>query len=171
MFGTAGGHVHANGLAIELYGAGLIAGADPGRGSSYWQADHAEYYSQPPAHNTVIVNGKSTYRVGRGQIAMDLEVIEPASGAAALSPNFTFAQAAFRYPDPEARQPHTWPWFAPANGAGFISTCSAPGHNPRRISFTIIFITISASRSRFAMPPENRWPWRRAICWDRGTGH
>ena len=27
MFGTAGGHVHANGLAIELYGAGLILGA------------------------------------------------------------------------------------------------------------------------------------------------
>jgi Heparinase II/III-like protein len=107
MFGTAGGHVHANGLAIELYGAGLILGADPGRGSSYWQADHAEYYSQPPAHNTVIVNGKSSYRIGRGQIAMDLELIEPASGEPALSPNMGFAQAAFRYTNPEAQQQRT----------------------------------------------------------------
>ncbi|MGD0382018.1 MAG: heparinase II/III family protein [Thermoguttaceae bacterium] len=104
MFGTAGGHAHANGLAIELYGAGLILGADPGRGSSYWQADHAEYYSQPPAHNTVIVNGKSTYRSGRGQIAMDLELVEPASGDPAVSPNIGFAQAAFSYANPESRQ-------------------------------------------------------------------
>ncbi|MGA2061565.1 MAG: heparinase II/III family protein, partial [Thermoguttaceae bacterium] len=107
MFGTAGGHVHANGLAIELYGAGLILGADPGRGSSYWQADHAEYYSQPPAHNTVIVNGKSTYLIGRAQIAMDLELIEPASGEPAVSPNIGFAQAAFHYVSPEAQQQRT----------------------------------------------------------------
>jgi hypothetical protein len=107
MFGTAGGHVHANGLAIELYGTGLILGADPGRGSSYWQADHAEYYSQPPAHNTVIVNGKSTYRIGRGQIAMDMELIEPASSEPALSPNISFAQAAFHYTSPEAQQQRT----------------------------------------------------------------
>ncbi len=72
MFGTHGGHVHANGLAIELYGAGLILGADPGRGSSYWQADHAEYYSQPPAHNTVIVNGKSTYAIGAARLEWSL---------------------------------------------------------------------------------------------------
>jgi hypothetical protein len=107
MFGTAGGHVHANGLAIELYGSGLILGADPGRGSSYWQADHAEYYSQPPAHNTVIVNGKSTYRIGRGQIAMALELVEPAAGESAVSPNIGFAQAAFRYANFEARQQRT----------------------------------------------------------------
>ncbi|MGD0517622.1 MAG: heparinase II/III family protein, partial [Thermoguttaceae bacterium] len=107
MFGTAGGHVHANGLAIELYGAGLILGADPGRGSSYWQADHAEYYSQPPAHNTVIVNGKSSYRIGRGQIAMNLEKIEPASCEPAMSPNIGFARAAFSYADPEAQQQRT----------------------------------------------------------------
>jgi hypothetical protein len=119
MFGTAGGHVHANGLAIELYGAGLILGADPGRGSSYWQADHAEYYSQPPAHNTVIVNGKSTYRIGRGQIAMNLEKIEPASCEPAFSPNIGFARAAFSYADPEAQQQRTLALVRTSDRSGF----------------------------------------------------
>ena len=119
MFGTAGGHVHANGLAMELYGAGLIAGADPGRGSSYWQADHAEYYSQPPAHNTVIVDGKSDYRVGPGQIAMQLEAVEPASGEPGLSPNSDCAQAAFRYRNPEARQQRTLALVRTGERSGF----------------------------------------------------
>ncbi len=119
MFGTRGGHVHANGLAIELYGAGLILGADPGRGSSYWQADHREYYSQPPAHNTVIVNGKSTYAIGRSQIGMELELVEPAGGEPAISPNIGFAQAVFRYANPAARQQRTLALVRTGGRSGF----------------------------------------------------
>lgn len=108
MYGTAGGHAHANGLAMELYGAGLILGADPGRGVSYWQPEHRQYYSQPPAHNTVIVNGQSDYPIyGPRHIAMKLDYVEPASGRPGMSPDISFAQASFRYNRPSAEQQRT----------------------------------------------------------------
>lgn len=108
MYGTEGGHVHANGLAIELYGAGMIQGADPGRGASYWTADHNEYYSQPPAHNTVIVNGRSNYPINpRSDIAMKPDIAEPAFGQAALSPDISFVQSSFQYPNIPAQQQRT----------------------------------------------------------------
>jgi hypothetical protein len=119
MYGTAGGHVHANGLAIELFGNGVIHGADPGRGSSYWQADHAEYYSQPPAHNTVIVNGRSNYSIGNGKIAMKVEMVEPDFGKAGVSPNIGFAQCSFKYNNPVAEQQRTLALIRPGTGSGF----------------------------------------------------
>lgn len=120
MYGTQGGHVHANGLAMELYGAGLILGADPGRGSSYWQADHAEYYSQPPAHNTVIISGRSNYSVNpRSQIAMTLDCVEPAPGEKGVSPDIGFAQASFHYSNPAADQQRTLALIRISPQAGF----------------------------------------------------
>jgi hypothetical protein len=107
LYGTAGGHVHANGMAIELYGGGVILGADPGRGVSYWQPDHANYYSQPPAHNTVIVDGSSTYPIGAAQIALQPEALEPAFGENAVSPDFGFVEASFQYKKPAADQQRT----------------------------------------------------------------
>jgi CubicO group peptidase (beta-lactamase class C family) len=103
MYGTNGGHIHVNGLAMELYGAGLIQGADPGRGASYWTADHGEYYSQPPAHNTVIVNGKSSYPgYGAGHQRMSVEPMEPQPGRAGISPNIGYTQSGFHYASPIA---------------------------------------------------------------------
>ena len=120
MYGTEGGHVHANGLAMELYGAGLTQGADPGRGTSYWQADHTQYYSQPPAHNTVIVNGQSDYSINRGgQIAMKLDWVEPAPGEVGISPDISFAQASFRYNRPAAGQQRTLALIRISPRAGF----------------------------------------------------
>ncbi|KAF0095895.1 MAG: periplasmic protein [Puniceicoccaceae bacterium 5H] len=108
LYGTDGGHVHANGLAMELYGAGYVLGPDLGRGSSYWQPDQAQYYSQPPSHNTVIVNGVSNYPAhGEGHIPMEVVAVEPAVGAEPLSERFGFAEASFAYPDPEAKQQRT----------------------------------------------------------------
>jgi hypothetical protein len=103
MYGTAGGHVHVNGLAIELYGAGLTMGADPGRGESYWTEDHTQYNLQPPAHNTVIVDAKSTYPVnGQARQSMTLDHAEPESETPALSPNVSYATASFKYVSPVA---------------------------------------------------------------------
>ncbi len=119
MYGTRGGHVHANGLTIELYGAGVILGADPGRGSSYWQPDHSEYYSQPPAHNTVIVNGRSNYRINRGQIAMEPELVEPAFDEPGISPNVSFTQASFRYTEPATDQQRTFALVRTGPKSGF----------------------------------------------------
>lgn len=62
--GSLGNHQHANGISLELYGKGYVLAPDAGIGSNlYSGADYREYYSQFPAHNTVCVNGKSSYRV------------------------------------------------------------------------------------------------------------
>ncbi len=60
-YGSYGNHAHANGVAIELYGKGYILGAESGIGSSYFEKPYLEYYSQFPAHNTVMVDGISKY--------------------------------------------------------------------------------------------------------------
>ena len=127
IYGTGGGHIHANGLAIELYGAGLTMGADPGRGDSYWTKDHSQYYSRPPAHNTVIVNGLSDYAVAPAkQIHMAIQLAEPtpsdpASPAPAISPSVSFAQCGFEYESPvAATQQRTLALVRPdATSAGF----------------------------------------------------
>lgn len=62
--GSLGNHQHANGISLELYGKGYVLAPDAGIGSNlYSGSDYREYYSQYPAHNTVCVNGKSSYRV------------------------------------------------------------------------------------------------------------
>jgi Heparinase II/III-like protein len=120
MYGSEGGHVHANGLNLELYGAGMILGADPGRGSSYWQPDHRDYYSQPPAHNTVIVNALSTYPAqGPGHIEMKIESMEPSSGAPANSPDISYAQCSFEYFHPPSVQQRTVALVRIGDDAGF----------------------------------------------------
>ncbi|MCD8044723.1 MAG: heparinase II/III-family protein [Tannerellaceae bacterium] len=61
QYASYGNHAHANGIAIELYGKGYILGAESGIGSSYFEKPYLEYYSQFPAHNTVMVDGISKY--------------------------------------------------------------------------------------------------------------
>lgn len=108
MFGTEGGHMHGNGLAVELYGAGHVLGVDSGRGTSYWQADHNEYYRRAPAHNTVIVNGNSTYPThGKGTIAMSVEAVEPAFDAPAENKNLSYLTSRFVHVNPKATQQRT----------------------------------------------------------------
>lgn len=58
---SLGNHMHANGINMELYGKGFVQGADPGKGAGYLQPIYLEYYSQFPAHNTVMVDGASSY--------------------------------------------------------------------------------------------------------------
>ncbi|HAR38420.1 MAG TPA: hypothetical protein DCS09_07560, partial [Porphyromonadaceae bacterium] len=43
------------------YGKGYVLGAESGIGSSYFEKPYLEYYSQFPAHNTVMVDGISKY--------------------------------------------------------------------------------------------------------------
>jgi hypothetical protein len=106
--GTKGGHMHANGISVELYGAGYVLGFDSGRGSSYWQPDHGDYYSKAPAHNTVIVNGTSSYAPhGNGTIAMTIEAVEPAFGQPAEDPRFSYVTVGFENKNPAATQQRT----------------------------------------------------------------
>lgn len=62
--GSLGNHQHANGISMELYGKGYVLAPDAGIGKYlYGGSDYAEYYSQMPAHNTVVVDGISSYPV------------------------------------------------------------------------------------------------------------
>ncbi len=60
--GSLGNHQHANGISMEIYGRGWVLGPDGGIGKTLYSGlDYLEYYSQFPAHNTVCVNGISSY--------------------------------------------------------------------------------------------------------------
>lgn len=62
--GSLGNHSHANGISMELYGKGYMLGPDAGIGKYLYSGlDYQEYYSQFPAHNTVCVDGISSYPV------------------------------------------------------------------------------------------------------------
>lgn len=109
MYGTRGGHVHSNGLAIELFGAGYVLGVDPGRGVSYWQPEHSQYYDSAPAHNTVVVNGQSDYPAhgDRGVVEMTVKKVQPAFGEPADGSGLVYAQGGMVYEKPRAVQKRT----------------------------------------------------------------
>lgn len=90
--GSLGNHQHANGISLELYAKGYRLGPDAGVGWSLYSGDdYKEYYSQFPAHNTVMVNSRSTYQVMKSYHPFTLEAHgddwatvrfrEPATGA------------------------------------------------------------------------------------------
>jgi len=71
--GSLGNHQHANGISLELYGKGFVLGPDAGIGRTLYSGlDYAEYYSQFPAHNTVCVDGVSSYPVMMSQHGFEL---------------------------------------------------------------------------------------------------
>jgi hypothetical protein len=102
---SQGNHSHANGINIELYAKGLVFAPDAAAGVSYWSQDHREYYSRYPAHNTVIVDGRSDYRTMMSQYAFDVQACfpEPGNLTPANSP-YTFADVTFTEPGTGARQ-------------------------------------------------------------------
>ncbi len=79
LCGSQGNHMHANGISLELYGKGYVQAPDLGRGSGYTTLDYAEFYSQFPAHNTVCVDGISSYPVMMSHHPFRLEACYPAS--------------------------------------------------------------------------------------------
>jgi len=79
MNGSEGNHQHANGISMELYGKGFALAPDAGIGSGYFELDYAEYYSQFIAHNTVCVDGISSYPAMKSNHAFELKSAYPAS--------------------------------------------------------------------------------------------
>ncbi|PAW73681.1 MAG: hypothetical protein B9S26_05930 [Opitutia bacterium Tous-C4FEB] len=90
-------HSHATGMALELYGAGHVLGANAGKGT-YTTDEHENHRRLFAAGNGVIVNGSSRSTGGWVNLGTDTVtpvVLEPALGAAPVSPNHSFTVTRF----------------------------------------------------------------------------
>lgn len=96
--GSFGNHAHANGIALELFANNYVLGPDMGRGPSYWHPEHREYYSRFPAHNTVVVDGKSDYAAMRTYYPFQLENVYPKPGERPSFDKLTFTKVSFVEP-------------------------------------------------------------------------
>lgn len=111
--GSEGNHQHANGLSVEFYGKGLTLGPDAGIGQSLYSGlDYLEYYSQFPSHNTVCVDGISSYPVMKSNHAFKLLHSYPQPSTAEernlASENYfrgvCYTETYFREPESQADQ-------------------------------------------------------------------
>jgi heparinase II/III-like protein len=103
--GSLGNHMHANGISLELYGKGLPLAPEAGIGTTYFQPDYAEYYSKFPAHNTVVVDGISSYPEMRSNHGFQVKSCYPASGVQkGVFPDITFSDLYFLEPETNANQ-------------------------------------------------------------------
>ncbi len=103
--GSLGNHAHANGIAMELYGKGLVLAPEGGIGTSYFQPDYAEYYSQFPAHNTVVVDGISSYPTMKSAHGFTVLSSYPSSGVRnGIFPVLTYSDLYFLEPETNADQ-------------------------------------------------------------------
>ena len=102
---SLGNHMHANGINLELYGKGFVQGADPGKGAGYLQPIYLEYYSQFPAHNTVMVDGASSYTEMLSYHAFDLMGQYPKSEQKeGYYPDITYSDVYFLEPETRSDQ-------------------------------------------------------------------
>ncbi|WP_439334863.1 heparinase II/III domain-containing protein [Thalassobellus sediminis] len=105
QIGSLGNHMHSNGIAMELYGKGLPLAPEMGHGSSYFSIEYAEYYTQFPAHNTVIVNGKSKYPEMKSNHAFKVLGMYPKSKNKEGNLNgYTFSDVVFLEPETHSDQ-------------------------------------------------------------------
>ena len=111
-----GNHQHANGISLELYGKGYVLGPDAGIGRNLYSGlDYQEYYSQMPAHNTVVVDGVSSYPVMMSQHAFKVvasypEVSKEQPASKKLSEQkekVSYATVSFIEPETQAQQLRT----------------------------------------------------------------
>lgn len=103
---SEGNHMHANGISMELYGKGYVLGPDAGIGLYLYSGlDYAEYYSQFPSHNTVCVDGISSYPVMKSNHSFDLLSCFPASAKPGKEfTSVTYSNVLFREPESRADQ-------------------------------------------------------------------
>ncbi|NDW17743.1 hypothetical protein D0T53_02285 [Dysgonomonas sp. 216] len=105
QYASFGNHAHSNGVAIELYGKGYVLGAESGIGSSYFEKPYLEYYSQFPAHNTVMVDGISKYPEMLSHHPFDLLGSYPQSGQKdGYYPDVTYSDVYFLEPESRSDQ-------------------------------------------------------------------
>ncbi|HET7733306.1 MAG TPA: heparinase II/III family protein [Paludibacter sp.] len=102
---SEGNHMHANGISMEIYGKGYTLAPDMGIGSGYFALDYAEYYGQFPAHNTVCVNGISSYPIMKSNHAFELRNCYPVPESNTGNyNNISYSDVYFREPESCADQ-------------------------------------------------------------------
>lgn len=102
LSGSDGNHMHANGIGMELYGRGYVLAPDAGIGLTLYSGlDYLEYYSQFPAHNTVCVDGVSSYPIMKSNHAFRLSGCFPEPGSRRAN------YAAVSYSEVDFREPET----------------------------------------------------------------
>lgn len=105
QYASFGNHAHSNGIAMELYGKGYVLGAESGIGSSYFEKPYLEYYSQFPAHNTVMVDGISKYPEMLSNHPFDLLSHYPESGQkSGYYPDISYSEVYFLEPESRSDQ-------------------------------------------------------------------
>jgi hypothetical protein len=120
LVGTKGSHVQANGMAMELYGKGMVMAPDFGRGPSYWTESHGAFYTRFAAHNTVSVDGISDYNPVHDKVVFDIVGIEPKPGSYdALSESFSFSDTEFTEPKTDAQQRRLLAIVKPSESTGY----------------------------------------------------
>ncbi|AWV97645.1 heparinase II/III domain-containing protein [Arcticibacterium luteifluviistationis] len=97
--GSFGNHAHANGISLELFANKYVLGPDLGKGPSYWHDDHLNFYSRFPAHNTVVVDGKSDYAAMRTYNPYTLDNFYPKVGETPSFNKLTFSKVSFFEPE------------------------------------------------------------------------
>lgn len=102
---SEGNHMHANGISMELYGKGFPLAPDAGIGTGYFALDYAEYYGQFPSHNTVCVDGISSYPIMKSNHAFELLSCYPAPQTkVGIYKGITYCDVYFREPETRADQ-------------------------------------------------------------------
>lgn len=124
--GATYNHNHANGIAIELYGQGLVLGNDPGIGGHYDTQIHKEYYALFAAHNTVIADGRSApldpFRGSGGAKPMgesELNAMEPLPDHTAVSPHCSFTSVNYLEPSTQTNQKRTLALIRTSENTGY----------------------------------------------------
>nr|WP_163176305.1 heparinase II/III family protein [Bacteroides sp. 51] len=103
--GSEGNHMHANGISMELYGKGFPLAPDAGIGTGYFALDYAEYYGQFPSHNTVCVDGISSYPIMKSNHAFELLSCYPQPEIKeGIYRGVTYSDVYFREPETRADQ-------------------------------------------------------------------
>jgi len=103
--GSEGNHMHANGISLELYGKGLRMAPDGGIGLTLYSGDdYLEYYSQFPAHNTVCVDGISSYPVMKSNHPLHPTAIFPPAGKKTGYSPISYTDIAFLEPETRSDQ-------------------------------------------------------------------
>lgn len=98
--GSDGNHMHANGIGMELYGKGYPLAPDAGIGLTLYSGlDYLEYYSQFPSHNTVCVDGISSYPVMKSNHAFKVRNLYPESGVKVPYQPVSYSEVYFREPE------------------------------------------------------------------------